>query len=388
MNRVKKMSKLVVLSELKKYINMKDEMMKGTYIKTLQKEAQTGINKTTELHTVKVGDKFLLVPIVKKEDIQEDAINNDMLSKLLSKIKNVNDREVVKQYVIQQNLQEVQDIANIKKAEVEKEADVDGGDIDDETKQFEELKKDYQKKLNKLTTIGDFQELLSNAEFQKFQENLRDNKLNKLSGLLARTMNAVKRKLESKEAINKGREAEKAETTEQKAQKIKEKKETKRAILAEKEKKNIEEQKARAEAEVKAKAEKKARAEAEVKAKEKEEKKAKAKPKAEPKETEAEAEKKALIALKQKQKEEQREEAEKKKKEEAEAKAKEAGEPKTEKIKYMSGGKTVSVEVPKKGEKEPTTQKEANELYGWNLKKWNKYTEYLEYEKTRQSLKK
>jgi len=379
------MSKLVVLSELKKYINMNDQMMKGTYIKTLQKEAQTGINKTTELHTVKVGDKFLLVPIVKKEDIQEDAINDDMLSKLLSKIKNVNDREVVKQYVIQQNLQEVRDIASIKKAEVEKEADVDGGDIDDETKQFEELKKDYQKKFNQLTTITDYEKLKSDAEFQKFQENLKDNKLNKLSGLLQRTMNAVKRKLESKEAIKKRVEDEKAETVEQKVQKIKEKKETKRAILAEREQANKDRLKAEEEAKAKAEAEAKAKAEAEAKAK------AKAKPKAKTKkeeDAEAEAEVKALVELKEKQKQE---EAEKKKKAKEEAKAAAAAEeeePKTEKIKYMSGAKNVSVEVPKKGEKKPTTQKEANELYGWDLKKWQKYKEYIDHIKVAESLRK
>jgi hypothetical protein len=370
------MSKLVVLSELKKYINMNDEMMKGTYIKTLEKEAQSGINKTTELHTVKVGDKFLLVPIVKKEDIQEEAINNDMLSKLLSKIKNQNDRDIVKQYVIQQNLQEVQDIANIKKAELDKEKDVDGAEINEDTKQFNELKTKYQKELQSLRTIEDYTKLLSNEEFQKFQENLRDNKLNKLSGLLSRTMNAVKRKLETKEAIKKGVEAEIAETVEQKIQKIKEKKETKRAILAEREKKNIEEQKAKAEAE------KKAKEEAEKKAKEAEKAKAKpkAKPKAEPKETEAQREERILTEMKAKEKTEK-----KKKQKEPEEEAEEL---KTEKIQYQSGGKTVSVEVPKKGEKEPTTQKEANELYGWNQSKFDKYKEYIKYKAVRQSLMK
>ena len=384
MNRVNKMSKLVVLSELKKYIDVNDNMMKGTYVKTLQKELNKPINKTTELHNIKVGDKFMLVPIVKKEDVQEEAIGDNLLSKLLSKIKNPNDRDIVKQYVIQQNLQEVIDISNIKKAEVEKEADVDGGDIDDETKQFQELKTKYQKQFNKLTKLEDYEKLLTDAEFQQFQENLKDNKLDKLARLLGMTMNTVRRKLESKEAITKAKEAEKAETIEQKIAKIKEKEQSRRDILTKREQPNIDRKKLEAEAKVKAIEEKKAREEAEAKEKAKPKPKPKAEPKAKPKETEADKEEKILVALKQKEKEEQREE--KKKKAEAQAKVKEAG--KTETIKYMSGAKNVSVEVPKKGEKEPTTQKEANLLYGWTQSKFDKYKAYLEYEKTRQLLKK
>ena len=94
--------------------------------------------------------------------------------------------------------------------------------------------------------------------------------------------------------------------------------------------------------------------------------------------------------MKEKQK---KEDAEKKKKAKAEkeaaaAAAEEEEEPKTKVIKYLSGAKNVSVEVPNKGEKEPTTQREANELYGWDLKKWNKYKQYLDYMKGVESLRK
>ena len=226
MNKVKKMSKLVVLSELKKYVKLNDEKtMKGTFIQTLEKEKSKPINQTTELHLVKIGGKMILVPLIKKDDLQTDPIDDKVLSVLLSKIKNQNDRDIVKQYVTQQNMQEVINIGNIKRKEIEKGGDGDGDEINDETKQFEEAKTKLQKEIKVLKNLEDLNKILDGDEYKKLIEDLKENKLNKTAGNLARTINAARRRLTMKEAIQKETEEQQKQTVAIRTEGVRKKKE-------------------------------------------------------------------------------------------------------------------------------------------------------------------
>jgi hypothetical protein len=212
MDKVKKMSKLVVLSELKKYVKLNDEKtMKGTFIKTLEKEDifDNPINKTTELHLVKLGNKSVLVPIIKKEDIQTNPIDDKALSVLLSKIKNPNDRDIVKQYITQQNMQEVINIGKLKREVIEKKNDGDGDEVNDETKQFLEAKNELQKKIQKVATMEELEKLIKDddSEYKQLLLKLRELKMNKTAGNLAVTINAAQRRLQLKEAIGKEKQA-------------------------------------------------------------------------------------------------------------------------------------------------------------------------------------
>jgi len=404
MDKVKKMSKLVVLSQLKKYVKLNDEKtMKGTFIKTLEKENSKPINQTTELHLVKLGDKTVLVPIIKKDDLQTNPIDDIVLSKLLSKIKNQNDRDIVKQYITQQNMQEVINIGNIKRKEIEKKGDGDGDEINEDTKQFEDAKKELQKKINALKNLEELNKIIEGEEYKTLLENLKENKLNRTAGALSKTINAARRRLTTNEAIKKEIEAQTKETVAIRTEGVRKKKEKLVEETTKREQKNIDKQKAaeaaklQREAEKKAKEEaklqkaaekkadkeaiKEAKAEAKTNAKEElaafggkiggaaEAKKAAAAKKAEEtkKAKAAEAKAKGLAIQKAKKEEAEAEAAEKKAKEAAEKKAKE------EENFTMVHKNGRDVPILKKDKKIPEDAKEAEERYGWSLGKYNNW---------------
>jgi hypothetical protein len=105
MDRVKKAQnydKYTVLSELNRLIGSHADI-KGTYIKTLKHDDifETNVNKTTKLHSIKAGNKKILVPIVQDEPVQEGSISEKQLMKLLHDVKNPQAQRILREYLSQ-----------------------------------------------------------------------------------------------------------------------------------------------------------------------------------------------------------------------------------------------------------------------------------------------
>jgi len=102
MDRVKKYDKYTVLSELNRLIG-NNAPIKGTYVKTLKHDDifETNVNKTTELHAIKSGNKRVYVPIVKEEPVQEGSISERQLLKLLQNVKNPSAQRILREYLAQ-----------------------------------------------------------------------------------------------------------------------------------------------------------------------------------------------------------------------------------------------------------------------------------------------
>ena len=102
MDRVKKYDKYTVLSELNRLIGQ-NAQIKGTYVKTLKHDDifETNVNKTTELHAIKSGNKRVYVPIVKDEPVQEGSISERQLLKLLQNVKNPSAQRILREYMAQ-----------------------------------------------------------------------------------------------------------------------------------------------------------------------------------------------------------------------------------------------------------------------------------------------
>jgi len=102
MDRVKKYDKYTILSELNRLIG-NNAPIKGTYVKTLKHDDifETNVNKTTELHAIKSGNKRILVPLVKEEPLQEGSISESQLLKLLRQVKNPQSQRILREYLAQ-----------------------------------------------------------------------------------------------------------------------------------------------------------------------------------------------------------------------------------------------------------------------------------------------
>jgi hypothetical protein len=105
MDRVKKMTKYTVLSELSRLIGQ-NTPIKGTYVKTLNQDDifETPNNKTTQLYSIpsnnKMGQK-ILVPLVKPEAIQEGSLSESEVAKLLRNVKDARARKILLEYLSQ-----------------------------------------------------------------------------------------------------------------------------------------------------------------------------------------------------------------------------------------------------------------------------------------------
>ena len=98
MKNINEMTDLQVLKELKRIELRKKAPIRGTYIKTLKQEIFEDINPTTEL----VYLDGVYVPIVEPEFQTQNAISNDMISKLLKSVKNPRQKQILEEYIKQQ----------------------------------------------------------------------------------------------------------------------------------------------------------------------------------------------------------------------------------------------------------------------------------------------
>ena len=191
------MDKPSILLQLKR-ITEQNLPIKGTYVKTLKQEDifDSPVNKTTELHAIKVGKQQILVPIVKEEELTQGAISDDLVMKLLSKIKDKKSREVLSAYIEQE-----QEIAPkpimIAKEKTEKE-----GEETDEAVLLKERKDEILKTARQFKTVKELMEYLETEKIEEFKKELKDNKLSVALSALTRSINAIKKRLETKGYID------------------------------------------------------------------------------------------------------------------------------------------------------------------------------------------
>ena len=191
------MDKPSVLLQLKR-LTEQNLPIKGTYVKTLKQEDifDSPVNKTTELHAVKIGKQQILVPIVKEEELTQGAISDDLVMKLLSKIKDKKSRQVLSAYIEQE-----QEIAPkpimIAKDKTEKE-----GEETDETVLLKERKDEILKTARQFKTVKELMEYLETEKIEEFKKELKDNKLSVTLSALTRSINAIRKRLETKGYID------------------------------------------------------------------------------------------------------------------------------------------------------------------------------------------
>ena len=187
------MDKPSVLLQLKR-ITEQNLPIKGTYVKTLKQEDifDTPINKTTELHAVKVGKQQILVPIVKEEEITQGAISDDLVMKLLSKIKDKKSRQVLSAYIEQEEDINIKKPIVIAKEKTEKE-----GEETDEAVLLKERKDEILKSARQFKTVKELTDYLETEKIEEFKKELKDNKLTVALSALTRSLNAIKKRLET-----------------------------------------------------------------------------------------------------------------------------------------------------------------------------------------------
>jgi hypothetical protein len=194
---IQSMDKPSVLLQLKR-LTEQNLPIKGTYVKTLKQEDifDSPVNKTTELHAIKVGKQQILVPIVKEEELTQGAISDDLVMKLLSKIKDKKSRQVLSAYIEQE-----QEIAPkpimIAKEKTEKE-----GEETDEAVLLKERKDEILKTARQFKTVKELMEYLETEKIEEFKKELKDNKLSVTLSALTRSINAIRKRLETKGYID------------------------------------------------------------------------------------------------------------------------------------------------------------------------------------------
>lgn len=116
MDRILKMDKYTVLKELERALNFKKQ--KGTYIKTIKPDEvfdEEIINPTTELHKVKIKDKVIQVPIIKKLLEEPDKEELQKIKRMLENTTSERGRKILNQLLEQeQKLKEMADLESKK----------------------------------------------------------------------------------------------------------------------------------------------------------------------------------------------------------------------------------------------------------------------------------
>ena len=198
MNKIHTLDRTAVFSELKRLIQQ-SLPIKGTYIKTLEKDDifDQPVNKTSELQIIKVGNKSIYVPIVKEPEVAEGAIPEDMLVKVLAKIKDPKSRKIISEYLEQEKNQEVANKAVVKIEEAEAKNE-DYQDVIDKKKEL----------VDKIKLAADETELtkiLTDNNVTEFKKELGEAGLKYSLAGLTKTINATKKKLETNRLVAQAR---------------------------------------------------------------------------------------------------------------------------------------------------------------------------------------
>ena len=194
MDTIQYLSKPALLTEMKRLIQ-KSLPIKGTYIKTLDQDIfDEQVTKTTELYPVKVGKQQVLVPLVKEEDLAEGAIPEDMINKILAKIKDPKGRAIIREYIEQEKEQKVEE----KKAIKAEKAEVKEGDEEAELKK---RKDDIVKQMKQANSIDEFTKVLEDNNFEEFKKELQEVDLKYTLAGLTKTYKSIKKRLEDEQTV-------------------------------------------------------------------------------------------------------------------------------------------------------------------------------------------
>lgn len=203
----------VVLEKLKQiaYQNMP---IKGTYIKTLKQEDifDEPIQKTTELKRIKVGNENILVPIIKEQEVKP-ALSDEIVMKLLSKIKDIKSRQILETYKMQEQVGKIPTLPQLPEDKQQDVRTTTTISLEEDPELLKERKTDLVKKAKSLTTSEDYLKFLDEENISQFQNDLKNNKLSNVLAGFNRSLKLIKDKLSSKDAQQKLliEQAEKAE---------------------------------------------------------------------------------------------------------------------------------------------------------------------------------
>lgn len=122
MERVKNMSKFMVLSELKKMVSKQPMKVTDVNInRDIFEIPEEKINKTSLLYSVKDGNKNLYIPILEKEEQQQNTVSDELVDKLM-KSKRGDVKKLISEYIKQEReVPSVSYYGAVKKHEFEKE---------------------------------------------------------------------------------------------------------------------------------------------------------------------------------------------------------------------------------------------------------------------------
>lgn len=194
METIQYLSKPALLTEMKRLIQ-KSLPIKGTYIKTLDQDIfDEQITKTTELYPVKVGKQQVLVPLVKEEELAEGAIPEDMINKILAKIKDPKGRAIIREYIEQEKEHKVEE----KKAIKAEKAEVREGDEEAELKKKKDV---IVKQMKQANSLEELTKVLEDNNFEEFKKELQEVDLKYTLAGLTKTYKSVKKRLEDEQTV-------------------------------------------------------------------------------------------------------------------------------------------------------------------------------------------
>lgn len=193
-----------VLDKLKQiaYQNMP---IKGTYIKTLKQEDifDEPVQKTTELKRIQVGKQSILVPIIKEQEVKP-ALSDEIVMKLLSRIKDIKSRQILETYKQQEQFEKPPAFPQLPQTS-EQQINVEGEEADkgEDPALLKERKTELVKKAKEIESSQEYLKFLDDENIAQFQNDLKKNKLSSVLAGFNRSLKIVKDKLSSKDARQK-----------------------------------------------------------------------------------------------------------------------------------------------------------------------------------------
>lgn len=194
----------VVLDKLKQiaYQNMP---IKGTYIKTIKQEDifDEPIQKTTELKRIKVGNETILVPIIKEQEVKP-ALSDEIVMKLLSRIKDIKSRQILETYKMQEQIGKTPQLPQLpedKQQEIKLTETTGLSDGGEDPEVLKERKVELVKKLKALGNSNDYLKFYDEENISQFQNELRKNKMSSILAGFNKSLKTIKDKLSSKDVM-------------------------------------------------------------------------------------------------------------------------------------------------------------------------------------------
>jgi hypothetical protein len=192
-----------VLEKLKQiaYQNMP---IKGTYIKTLKQEDifDEPVQKTTELKRIQVGNQSILVPIIKEQEVKP-ALSDEIVMKLLSRIKDLKSRQILETYKQQEQFQKPPAFPQLPQTEQQVNVEGEEGDKGEDPALLKERKSELVKKAKEIKTSQEYLQFLDDEKIAEFINDLTKNKLSREKAGFNRSLKLIKDKLSAVDARQK-----------------------------------------------------------------------------------------------------------------------------------------------------------------------------------------